>query len=210
MVHYADGEEPARTRFRLVVVPPSEAEPRVDVLRHPLSIEFLQREEQEARAEVRQCLTALARARAASGGLAGLILAGQVDEQGISGRLIFNLLTVRSENAFELVSAIGYRATRIHQEGAAPRVRVLLLLELRLRDADPRPWRVARAEWVGSSGARWEGQVSQREPIHPGWRSGHLVVEAELPEKALEDVYSLTLDESGGSRRVGFGGVRFP
>jgi uncharacterized protein (TIGR02268 family) len=50
-VHYADGAEPASARFRLVVVPPAEAEPQVEVFRHPLPASFFQRKEQEARAD---------------------------------------------------------------------------------------------------------------------------------------------------------------
>jgi hypothetical protein len=76
-------------------------------------------------------------------------------------------------------------------EGAAPRVRVLLLLELRLRHEDALPWWAGRAELVGPDGGKWKAEVVQREPVRSGWRSGHLVVEAELPEEALEDVYSL-------------------
>jgi uncharacterized protein (TIGR02268 family) len=114
-VRYADGAEPASARFRLVVVPPAEAEFQVDVFRHPLPVSFFQHKEQEARAEARQCQAALTRARAEGAGLAGLILAGQVDEKGVSGRIIFNLLTMGSEGTFELVRATGYRASRVRK-----------------------------------------------------------------------------------------------
>jgi uncharacterized protein (TIGR02268 family) len=207
-VRYADGAEPASARFRLVVVPPAEAEFQVDVFRHPLPVSFFQHKEQEARAETRQCLAALGRARAEGGGLADLILAGQVDEKGISGRIIVDLLT--EQGPLVLSNAVSYRVGRVRTEAGAPRVRVLLLLKLELQDADARPWRAASAEWVGPSGARWRGEVTQREPLRPGWRSGLLVVEAELPEAEVEGVFSLTLEESGGVRRVILVGVMFP
>jgi uncharacterized protein (TIGR02268 family) len=211
MVRYVDGgAEPASARFRLVVMSPAGAEPLVEVFRRPLPDSFFQRKEREARAEAEQCKAALARSRAECGGLAGLILEGEVNEQGVHGRNAFGQLSLNPEDDFELVEAVSYRANPVSTEGTAPRVRVLLLLRLRLRHAGALSWRAASAEWVSSSGARWRGALVQREPVDSGRHSGFLVVEAELPAEEARGVFSLTLEESGGSRSVSLDGVMFP
>jgi uncharacterized protein (TIGR02268 family) len=178
-VGFADGQFPAKAVLALVGHP-TEVDGQVQVLRQPLSSEALQ-----ARLEA-------ALARCEAGGLAKAVLAGAVDEEGVT---VERLAGGFHWNGLERVSLHPPRAYR-------SRKRIVIAVRLHL-PAESVPWMPDEARLLDAAGS-----VVRRMPVWmdtdqlaPG-QTGVISVELERHPEGLGKVFSLEVREKGGARGV--------
>ncbi|WP_158501793.1 DUF2381 family protein [Vitiosangium sp. GDMCC 1.1324] len=212
-VRFLDGAAPERVDFILVVVPPAQAERHVEVYR-PRSPESGQEQAREERELARQCQAELARERAERkrlGGLTGLLVSRQMDEEGVVTRRLSGALRWLAGEQLTAWQPFSYRASSpgTGGDGEQPK-RVRVAVELWLRNESAQSWLAAGAELVSGSGVRWSATAWQEAPVIPGTNRQRVVVEAEMSEAEARGAFVLELWEEGRTRPVTFGGVSFP
>ena len=204
-IRFADGALPTSADLVLVVSP--RAEPQVEVYRLPRPGDSLQREVEQAKAGLQQCLTELGRERAERGlprGLMGMLALNQVNKEGVHARDIIKDSTLRPGETFQVAAAASYRANG--GEEKAPVVR--LAVDLQLWNLGTSPWTPMHAQLVGP-GVRWDARVWPPEPLAPGTWS-RVLVEVEVPGLVPPGPYILKLWDEKGTRTMTLSGVTFP
>ena len=202
MVRFKDGAAPAGAAFTLVVHP-ARAERLLEVYRAPRTAASYQREAKEAKAEAQRCQEELARERAergGPGGLTGLIAAGQMDNMGVSARMVTESVTKSSGNALVTLEVHSYRA--------AGRVVVALVME------NPRgapPWSAVGAMLTDRAGMELKVlPVWQRAFVETDRKRQRIVVEALATREEAQGSFTLKLWETDNGRTVSLSGISFP
>ncbi|MBZ4414820.1 DUF2381 family protein [Myxococcus sp. XM-1-1-1] len=202
MVRFKDGAAPAAAAFTLVVHP-ARAERLLEVSRAPRTAASYQREAKEAKVEAQWCHEELERERAergGPGGLLGLIAAGQMDNTGVSTRLLIEAVTKSPGNALVTLEVYSYRA--------AGRVAVELVMEN--PQGEP-PWSTAGAMLTDSTGMELKVlPVWQRGFVETDRKRQHIAVEALATREEAQGTFTLKLWEAGAGRTVTLSGISFP
>ncbi|QSQ25271.1 DUF2381 family protein [Pyxidicoccus parkwayensis] len=202
MVRFKDGAAPAGAAFTLVVHP-ARAERLLEVYRAPRTAASYQREAKEAKAEVQQCHEELERERAergGPGGLTGLIAAEQMDNMGVSARMVTESVTKSPGNALVTLEVHSYRA--------AGRVVVELVVE---NPQGAQPWSAVGAMLTDRTGMELKVlPVWQRGFVETDRKRQHIVVEALATREEAQGSFTLKLWEAGMGRTVSLSGISFP
>ncbi|HYO58695.1 DUF2381 family protein [Archangium sp.] len=211
-VRFLDGLAPTQVDFILVVASPAQAERHVEVYR-PRSPESDHAEAREEREKARQCQAELTLEREEKkrlGGLMGLLVSKQMDEEGVV-TLRFKAFPRLAGEQLATWLPVSYRATSPSTGGNGGQPRIAqVAVQLWLANESAQSWLAAGAELVSESGARWSAMVWQEAPVVPGAERQRLVVKVEMPEAEARGTFLLELWEEGRTRSVTFGGVSFP
>jgi len=202
LVRFKDGAAPAFAAFTLVVHP-ARAERLLEVHRAPRTAASYQREATEAKAEAQRCHEELERERAergGPGGLTGLIAAGQMDNMGVSTRLLTEAVTKSPGNALVTLEVYSYRA--------AGRVVVALVME---NPRGAQPWSAVGAMLTDRTGMELKVlPVWQRGSVEMDRMQQHIVVEALATREEAQGSFKLKLWEAGMGRTISLSGISFP
>jgi len=202
VVRFKDGAAPAGAAFTLVVHP-VRAERLLEVYRATRTAASYQREANEAKVEAQRCHEELERERAergGPGGLLGLIATRQMDNTGVSTRLLIEAVTKSPGNALVTLEVYSYRS--------AGRVAVELVME---NPQGALPWATVGAMLTGRMGMELKVlPVWQRGPLEADRNLQHILVEAMATREEAQGLFTLKLWEAGTGRTVTLSGISFP
>lgn len=199
-LRFVEGTVPASADF-LLVVSPSHAQPQVEVNLQPGPPYSSWQEAEAERIKLRQVQAELERERKKPDGLTGLLANGQVDETGLTARLLEleEGFTQPPGQPLTVWRATSYRA------------RGVVALVLWVDNRSSRPWTVAGAALVGEGGVRLKvTRVWPTEPLPSGAKQQRVVAEAEVTEAQARDRFTLSLWQEGEPPSVSLDGVTFP
>jgi uncharacterized protein (TIGR02268 family) len=202
-VRFADDAVPESVTFQLV--PHSTwTEPLVQVFRQARSAESYKQEARREHERAERCEAELKRTQAeqrSPGGLVGLLDSGLMGwGEGVAVRDTFASIPQRPDSLFKVRSAFTYRANQWKR----------VAVELQMDNMSPQPWKMGKAELVGTKGSRL--RVLRAWPLEPlaAGEMRRVLVEAEAPEADTRGAFILELPEAGGTRTLTFRGVTFP
>ena len=202
VVRFKDGAAPAGAAFTLVVHP-ARAERLLEVYRTTRTAASYQREAKEAKVEAQRCQEELERERAergGPGGLVGLIVTKQMDNTGVSTRLLNEAVTKFPGNALVTLEVYSYRS--------AGRVAVELVME---NPQGVQPWATAGALLTSRTGVELKIlPVWQRGPFEADRNLQHILVEAVATKEEAQGPFTLKLWEAATGRTITLSGVSFP
>jgi len=186
-VRYEDAGTPAYATFALVSHP-SLVDKEVEVARRPRTVEALEAELAEKKAE-------LAALRAVSGP-AGLVFSGRLDFKGVQARRIE--IATGPQGGLKVVDAEGYRAS----SWALAIVRVRNL-------PGQKPWEPGEARLTLADGTpvKVRSVVMNKAQLAPG-EEGLVAVETEAPHWKADKFLRLELLDKSGSRRLSISQVK--
>jgi len=199
-VCFADGAAPACASFRLLFHPVM-GERRVEVFRHPRSLDSVQAELKKTREEnerLRAENERLRMERDRPGGLTGLRSSGMVGEAGIPCQSLAKSITKRESNTLRPMFVMTFRAPG----------RVAIELALENMDA-AKSWTLQGAKLVGPKGEVLDATFFPAEPIPPG-EERRVWLEVMAPEAQTVGPFTLKVWEADGQRTFVIGNVTFP
>ncbi len=199
-VCFADGEAPGCASFRLLFHPVM-GERRVEVFRHPRTMDSVQAELKKMREEnarLRAENEKLRMERDRPDGLKGLLSSGMVGRSGMPSQSLIGSITLRESNTLRPRSVMTFRAPG----------RVAIESFLQNMDA-ARAWTLQGAKLVGPKGEVLDATFFPAEPIPPG-EERQVWIEVMAPEAQTGGPFTLKLWEADGQRTFVMGNVTFP
>jgi len=184
-VRYKDGGTPTHATFALVSHP-TLVDKEVEVVRRSRSIEALEAELAEKKAEL-----AALKAQCGAGGTAGLVFSGRIDWNGVRAERIEHVPT-SAQGGLKVASGMGYRAGSW-----------ALAVVLVRNPPGQKPWVASSARLTRADGTpvKVRSVVMDKAQLAPG-EEGLVAVEPESPYWNVGDVFRLDVMDSSGTRRL--------
>jgi len=199
-VCFADGAAPGCASFRLLFHPVM-GERRVEVFRHPRTMDSVQAELKKTREENARLRAENERLRVERDrpdGLTGLLSSGMVGQAGMPSQSLTRYITKRESNTLRPRLVTTFRAPG----------RVAIDLMVENLDA-AKSWALQGAKLVGPKGEVLEATFFPAESIPPGeW--GRVWIEVMAQETQTVGPFTLKVWEADGQRTFVIGNVTFP
>jgi uncharacterized protein (TIGR02268 family) len=203
-VPFADGRTPTHATFALVSHP-SEVDSQVEVIRQPQSAEACQDALNDMQAQLarKDAELQMLRARAAASGPAGLIIAGLLDDGGVTFHRSEVAASPEVRSGLMLMHWGNVRSFRASKWAA---------VTLEARNRGELPWTPGMAKLMSMETGKPVTVVSvsmKPQQLAPG-ESTLVVVETEPPPEGAGEPFALELLGADGGRALSISGVRFP